>query len=110
MHRLLPLLPLLVVPLLAVAAPVPKEKLTPEERLKKYWGKAVLPDDGCSTTVDGSHITLASAGGVRYEFIHDPARKGDAVRTEWAVSGDFDVRVQLGRASKPDFDARSPGR
>ena len=100
---------LLLLPPVAVAAPVPKEKLTSDERLARYWGKAVLPDEKCSATADAGVLTLASDGGWRPELFETTAKSGTGVRTEWPASGDFEATVKLVRSTEPVHAARSDG-
>lgn len=96
------------VPLLAVAAPVPKEKLTGEERLEKYWGAAALPDKGCTAEPTDDRVVLATPGGFRAKlFDADETKLGP--RTARTVSGDFDAQVKLVRMTVPDADAPKSG-
>lgn len=104
-HVFLPLL----LPLVAVAAPVPKEKLTADERVARLWGKAVLPDEKCSATADVGSLTLASDGGCRPELFETTSKTGTGVRTAWPASGDFEATVRLVRSTEPVHAARSDG-
>jgi hypothetical protein len=86
--RRLPLLTLLVIPLLAVAAPVPKE--TPADKMKRLFGEVADAKKGYDFTLDGDKLVVTMASNAS----HNLAEK-TLPRVEQEVKGDFEMKVVL---------------
>lgn len=89
-----------LLPLLAHAAPVPKPKETPPQKLARLFGAATLPDDTCKAELAGDvlrltgggtdHVWQAGAEGMKIPFV------GREVR------GDFTLTVRVKAVDLPD--------
>lgn len=87
--RRLALLPLLVLPALVFAAPVPKE--TPKEKMKRLFGEVADPSDGYTFTLEGNElvVTMAANAAEGLDHLNKPPR------IERETTGDFEARVVL---------------
>jgi regulation of enolase protein 1 (concanavalin A-like superfamily) len=89
MRRLLPLL--LALPLLAVAAPVPKE--TDEGRLAKLFGTPVDPAKDCKFTLKDGKLTIAVGKGDHDLSVQ--SKEMNAPRVLKEIEGDFEMQVKV---------------
>lgn len=89
--RRLPFLSVLALPLLAVAAPIPKE--TDAEKLAKLFGTPVDPLKDCKFTLDGTKLTLTAGKGDHDLAVE--AKEMNAPRVVKEIEGDFSVSVKV---------------
>jgi hypothetical protein len=95
------LLLLLFAPLLAVAAPVPKQEL--KAKIESKFGKIVDPKADSQFGLDGDAltVTLPAKEDRRFGYVKDAAEKSGlkrfdhTPRVEFARTGDFDLRVRV---------------
>jgi len=87
------LLLLLVTPLVAVAAPVPKE--TDVAKMKRLFGELADAKKGYDFTLDDDKLVVKVAGGSSKESAYWEKSKLAPPRVEREVTGDFEARVQL---------------
>lgn len=99
--RRLALLPLLILPLLAVAAPVPVEK--PEAKMKRLFGEVADPKDGYTFALDGDKLVVTMAANASEKEDDFPPRIGQE------ITGDFEAQVVLDLAP-PDKKVENAGK
>jgi hypothetical protein len=88
---------LLLVPLAALAAPVPKE--TDEQKLAKVFGTPVDPNKDCEFAFDGKTLTVKAGKGDH--ALHTSGGRTAAPRTLREVEGDFTVEVAAAPGPRP---------
>lgn len=91
---------LMLLPLVAVAAPVPKE--TDAQKLEKAFGKPVDPNKDCEFAFDGKKLTMKAGKGDH--ALHVQQGRMAAPRTLKEVAGDFVATVKA--AAEPPKDAK----
>ena len=89
MRRLFPLL--FALPLMALAAPVPKE--TDQAKLAKLFGTPVDPAKDCKFTLDGTKLTITAGKGDHDLSVQNKAM--DAPRVLKEIDGDFEMTVKV---------------
>jgi len=85
---------LLLLPLVAVAAPVPKEK--PETKIKRLYGEIADAKKGYDFTLDGDKLVVTMGPSVS-----ESLEEKTPPRVEREVKGDFEVRVAVTLAPPP---------
>lgn len=99
MHRFVTLL---LVPALAVAAPVPK--VTDTQKIEKLYGKVVDPKGGSKFALDGDKLVITLPANETRSFDYEGGLRGDvkqlkrfttAPRVERDVEGDFTATVRV---------------
>ena len=83
---------LLALPLVAVAAPVPKE--TEAEKIEKLFGKIEDPEKDCKFALDGTKLKITLKGGKRYDYDLDGKVK-NCPRVLREVKGDFVMTAKI---------------
>lgn len=100
MSRGLLILAASVLPLVAQAAPVPKLKETPPQKMARLFGAATLPDDTCKAEMAGDALRL-SGGGTEHVWHAGPeGMKIPFVGRE--VRGDFVLTVRVKAVDLPE--------
>jgi regulation of enolase protein 1 (concanavalin A-like superfamily) len=89
MRRVLPLL--FALPLLAVAAPIPKE--TDAQKLARLYGLPVDPAKDCKFTLDGDKLTITAGKGDHDLSVQSNEMNAPRVLKE--IEGDFEVTVTV---------------
>lgn len=101
--RTLSLLTALTIPFVLSAAPVPKDRETPEQKLTRVFGEKHVPD-GCQVEFDGDVLKMALPG---TEHVWSLRRKRtDAPHFKKEVDGDFVATVRV-KLSDPTGDTMS---
>jgi regulation of enolase protein 1 (concanavalin A-like superfamily) len=88
---------LLLVPLAALAAPVPKE--TNEQKLARVFGTPVDTNKDCEFAFDGKKLTIKAGKGDH--ALHVTGPRTGAPRTLRTVEGDFTVEVTAAPGERP---------
>lgn len=89
-----------LLPFLAHAAPVPKAKETPPQKMARLFGAATLPDDTCKAEMNGDTLRL-SAGGADHVWQAGP----DGMKIPFVgreVRGDFTLTVRVKAVDLPE--------
>ncbi len=89
MRRVLPLL--VALPLLAVAAPIPKE--TDAQKLARLFGTPVDPAKDCKFTLDGDKLTVTAGKGDHDLSVQSNEMNAPRVLKE--IEGDFEMKVKV---------------
>jgi hypothetical protein len=96
MRRAVPLL--LLVPVIALAAPIPAP--SEKEQIAKLWGKVYAPSDKYEFKLNGKALTIRTAGEPTHEaFAGKPSTIPRVSRT---VTGDFEATVKVMDAAFPN--------
>jgi regulation of enolase protein 1 (concanavalin A-like superfamily) len=82
---------LALLPLLLVAAPVPKE--TDTQKLAKLFGTPVDPLQDCKFTLDGTRLTVTAGKGDHDLSVQNKVLNAPRVLKE--IEGDFEMRVKV---------------
>lgn len=85
------LLALFALPLLVVAAPVPKE--SDAEKLYRLFGKPVDPLKDCKFTLDGNKLTINAGKGDHDLSVQ--SKEMNAPRVLKEIEGDFEMKVKV---------------
>ncbi len=85
------LLALFALPLLLVAAPVPKE--TDAQKLAKLYGTPVDPLKDCKFTLDGTKLTITAGKGDHDLSVQNKVLNAPRVLKE--IEGDFEMKVKV---------------
>lgn len=80
----------LILPLVSVAAPVPKESM--KEQVEKAFGKIDDPDGDCKFTLEGGKLKITMKGRKRYDYWE---KVTNCPRTTREVKGDFVVTAKV---------------
>jgi regulation of enolase protein 1 (concanavalin A-like superfamily) len=83
---------LLLAPLLATAAPVPKE--TDKEKIEKQFGTIDDPEKDCTFALDAGKLTITMKGGKEYTWDRDE-KVTNCPRLTKEVKGDFVVTAKV---------------
>jgi regulation of enolase protein 1 (concanavalin A-like superfamily) len=97
---------LLLVPMVAVAAPVPKE--TAEQKLAKLFGTPVDPKKDCEFKLDGTKLTLKVGKGDH--ALHAHQNRMAAPRTLREADGDFTVEATVSAEHPKEANPIVPNR
>jgi len=85
------LLALFAIPLLLVAAPIPKE--TDAQRMARLYGTPVDPAKDCKFTLDGDKLTINAGKGDHDLSVQ--SKEMNAPRVLKEIEGDFEMKVQV---------------
>jgi regulation of enolase protein 1 (concanavalin A-like superfamily) len=85
------LLVLFALPLLLVAAPIPKE--TEAQRLARLYGTPVDPAKDCKFTLDGDKLTITAGKGDHDLSVQ--SKEMNAPRVLKEIEGDFEMKVKV---------------
>lgn len=88
----------LIFPLVAAAAPVPKE--TDAQKLAQLFGTPVDPNKDCRFAFDGKKLTVTAGKGDH--GLHVAGNRTGAARTLRAVEGDFTLEVTTTPGQRPN--------
>ncbi len=95
---------LFVLPMVALAAPVPKER--PNEKLVREFGTPVDPDKDCSFSLDGTKLKVTVPAG-EHNFVQGRGL-ANAPRIARSVDGDFVAQVRIRAVPGPTGEAGGP--
>ena len=93
----------LLLPFAASAAPVPKVKESPAQKLVRLFGDPALPDDTCKAELHGHHLRLIGGGSEHVWHAAEGGMKVPFVARE--VRGDFVVTVVVRAVDLPEAGA-----
>lgn len=92
-----------LLPFAAPAAPVPRIKETPAQKLVRLFGQPTLPDDTCKAELHGTHLRLVGGGSDHVWHAGPDGMKVPFVTRE--VKGDFVVTVAVRAVDLPEAGA-----